>query len=72
MSIWTHQESVTLHWYLRQDQTTVLYSDGIPITAIIVTTSYSLESMTVQMERMFAGIAVVEDNFNNLVVAKHN
>ena len=69
MSIRPHQQSIPSHRPLRKRHTSIENGIRIIVSRIIVSTQDSLECVAVQMEGMFAGIVVVEDDFNDLVLA---
>lgn len=62
MTIWSHHDGISSHRDFRKRLIVGVES------RFFIRTDDSLESMSVQVERMFAGIIVVEDYLDNLVL----
>lgn len=62
MTIWSHHDGISSHRDFRERLIVGVES------RFFIRTDNSLESMSVQVEGMFAGIIVVEDNLDNLVL----
>lgn len=65
VAIWPDQDGVASHWHLWES----LVFD-IP-ASIFSGTDNSLEMVSMKMEGMFAGIVVVEDDFDDLILLKY-
>lgn len=62
MTIWSHHDGISSHRDFRKRLIVGVES------CFLIRTDNGLESVSVQVERMFAGIIVVEDYLDNLVL----
>lgn len=71
MAVGSDEQGVAPHGPARELDGAVEHKRGVVVAGIVVAAHNGLEHVAVQMERVFAGVLVIEHNLDHLVVAQH-